>query len=425
MDPKEARKIVESSYKMASGGKEMSEMDAVLVRYGEIGIKSDRVRSRYERTLIENIRGRLNFCEVSYDTIVRDFGRIFVHTQDSRAALAIASVFGVVSVSPVQTSSSDLDRAASDALRIVSPLLKGGRSFGIRARRTGTHDYSSKDIGVIVGSKIVEATNAPVKLSAPDVQLFIDVRQSRAYLYTRVIQGVGGLPLGTQGKVVALISGGIDSPVAAWLMMKRGCTIIPLFFDCGFHLSDTAKQRALEVVRALAVWAGTPLNLARVSHESCLSKFNAVSPRMTCVLCKRMMYRVASSVAKQEAAHGIVTGESIGQVASQTTHNLMAINDAADVPIYRPLIGLDKTEIIHLARRIGTYRLSTAGDSVSCTAAPAHPTTSADPYELKRQEAQLYTRDLSIQEAESISWNRISPDRTYRWILSQNKSRSN
>jgi thiamine biosynthesis protein ThiI len=307
----------------------------------------------------------------------------------------------------------------SAAVRIVSPLLTNGKSFGIRARRTGTHDYSSKNIGEVVGGAIEKATGAPVRLSKPDVPLFIEVRASNAYLYTEVVPGVGGLPMGTQGKVIALVSGGIDSPVAAWLMMKRGCTIVPLFFDCEPYLDDTGRQRAEAVVRALAVWAGRPLDFAVVHQGASLSKFKKLAPRMTCVLCKRMMYRIAASIAKAENAHGIVTGESIGQVASQTTQNLFAIDEASDVPVYRPLIGLDKTENIKLARRIGTYRLSTAGDSPGCTAAHRHPTTNADQEELKRHEADLLIDELSADEAKSLTWQRVFPDKSFRWVLNR------
>ena len=404
---------------MTSEGDEIRRFDAILVRYGEIGIKSDRVRSRYERTLVNNIERTLGFCAISYEAVVRDFGRIFVKTRDAAAAQAVASVFGVVSASPVQTSAATLDAMQSAAVRIALPLLTKGKSFGIRARRTGTHDYSSKDIGGVVGGAIEKATGAPVRLSKPDVQLFIEVRANNAYLYTEVVPGVGGLPMGTQGKVIALVSGGIDSPVAAWLMMKRGCTIVPLFFDCEPYLDDTERQRAEAVVRALAVWAGRPLDFAVVHHGASLSEFKKLAPRMTCVLCKRMMYRIAASIAKAENAHGIVTGESIGQVASQTTQNLFAIDEASDVPVYRPLIGFDKTENIKLARRIGTYRLSTAGDSPGCTAAHRHPTTNADQEELKRYEAELLIRELSADEAKSLTWQRVFPDKSFRWVLNR------
>ncbi|MGZ4930126.1 MAG: tRNA uracil 4-sulfurtransferase ThiI [Halobacteriota archaeon] len=396
-------------------------MDSVLVRYGEIGIKSDRVRSRYEKILVQNIRKTLAFCEIPYDSIKRDFGRIFVQTEDPRAAFAIARVFGVVSTSCVNECAADLEMMTSIALQLITPKLARGKSFGIRARRTGTHQFSSKDIGVIVGRKIVEQLGAPVRLSQPDVQVFIEVRADRAYVYTEIIPGVGGLPLGTQGKIVALISGGIDSPVASWLMMKRGCTILPTFFDCGSYVGAAGKRRALECVKALAPWAQIQMKMANLVHERSLAQFKEACPRLTCVLCKRMMYRVATIIARQEGAHGIVTGESLGQVASQTTQNLLTIDDAAGVPIYRPLIGMDKTEIIRLARYIGTYRLSTDGDLKGCSAAHQHPTTNADIDEAMQCEAQLRVDDLCNQEIKGLTWDTVEPDKTYRWVLAANK----
>jgi thiamine biosynthesis protein ThiI len=402
----------------------MQEIDSILVRFGEIGIKSDRVRSRYERRLVTNIERALKFCEIPYDSIVRDFGRIFVRTKTAAAAPTVARVFGVVSVSPAQTSSATMDALSSAALRIMSPLLAPAKSFGISTRRTGTHSYSSKDINILVGDAVKKATGAYVRLTKPDVHLFIEVRSEAAYLYTEILPGVGGLPLGTQGKLIALLSGGIDSPVAAWLMMKRGCTIVPLFFDCEPFVDVAGRERVINISKALAVWAGRPLDLAVVLHGESLSKFKKLAPRMTCVLCKRMVYKIAALVAKKENAHGIVTGESIGQVASQTSQNLLAIDEACDVPIFRPLIGFDKAETIALARRIGTYNLSTEGPPSSCRAAHRHPNTNANLDELKALEAELLTIELSTVESESISRKRIFPEKSFRFALCKQRQQS-
>jgi thiamine biosynthesis protein ThiI len=392
-------------------------MDSVLVRYGEIGIKSNRVRERYELLLVKNLKSMLEFAEASYEAIKRDFGRIFIITEDSRAARVAAKVFGVVSTSPVDVTSAELRDIESLAVKIVSPLLSKASSFAIRSRRMGKHEYSSKDVSVIIGKTIADLTRASVDLTNPDVELFVEIRDQKSYLYTEVFHGVGGMPLGTQGKTIALISGGIDSPVAAWMMMRRGCHIIPLFYDCGLYMSDTSRERAINCIKALAVWAGGPLYMARANHEKILQEAKQVNKRLTCLLCKRMMYRLATELAREEGAHGIVTGESVGQVASQTTPNLLAINSAAEVPVLRPLIGMDKIEIIQRARSIGTYTLSTAGGQTPCKAAPNHPSTSADIAAVMKAESQIQIEKLKRDAMDTITWERVDPDKNCQWVL--------
>ena len=392
-------------------------MDSVLVRYGEIGIKSDEVRGRYEQTLVKNLKTLLEFAEISFEAIKRDFGRIFIITNDAQAANIAAKVFGVVSTSPAYTTSADLGDIASLAVKTIVPLVSKANSFALRVRRTGKHEYSSRDVGVNVGNVIANVTKASVNLSNPDAELFIEIRDQKAYLYTEVIRGVGGMPLGTQGKIIALISGGIDSPVASWMMMKRGCEIIPLFYDCGSYMGDTSRKRAVDCIKALAVWAGRPLHLARIAHEKTLYKATQSDRRLTCLLCKRMMYRSATALARVEGAHGIVTGESIGQVASQTTPNLLVIDDAAGVPVFRPLIGMDKTEIMRIARSIGTYKLSTAGEQTSCKAAPKHPSTKADITSVLSAESRIDIDELSKDMIDTVKWERIDPDKSYQWVL--------
>jgi thiamine biosynthesis protein ThiI len=392
-------------------------MDSVLVRYGEIGIKSEKVRERYELLLVKNLKSMLEFAETSFEAIKRDFGRIFIITEDSRAARVAAKVFGVVSTSPVDVTSAELRDIESLGVKIVSPLLSKASSFAIRSRRMGKHEYSSKDVGIIIGKAIADLTKASVDLTNPDVELFVEIRDQKSYLYTEVFHGVGGMPLGTQGKTIALISGGIDSPVAAWMMMRRGCHIIPLFYDCGLYMSDISRERATNCIKALAVWAGGPLYMARMKHETILQESKQANQRLTCLLCKRMMYRLATELAREEGAHGIVTGESIGQVASQTTPNLLAINSAAEVPVFRPLIGMDKTEIIQRARSIGTYTLSTAGGQTPCKAAPNHPSTNADIVAVMKAESQIQIEKLKREAMDTITWERVNPDKNYQWVL--------
>ena len=185
----------------------------------------------------------------------------------------------------------------------------------------------------------------------------------KRYLYDTVIKGVGGLPLGVEGTLVALVSGGIDSPVAAWMMMKRGCRIVPIFVALDTFLDETVLARAERVVEVLRQYQ--PDIQIRVIHDPYLAAakkelIRNPQEKYTCIFCKRRMYRIAEKVAQQVGAKGIVNGESLGQVASQTLDNLVVLSDAATIPVYRPLIGFDKADAITLAREIGTFDESTS-----------------------------------------------------------------
>ncbi|MCL7414685.1 MAG: tRNA 4-thiouridine(8) synthase ThiI [ANME-2 cluster archaeon] len=355
--------------------------DVVIVRYGEIALKSRNVRDRYEKILMSNIHSMLDAMDTSYDRVSREWGRIYVHTADPEAARAAARVFGVVSVSSAVICEPTLESVSSVAADVGQEIIGEGQSFGIRPRRAGNHDFSSRDIGIACGDAVwqrIEHQGPSVDLTNPDVEIFVEVRQNHAFVYTDVINGVGGLPLGTQGKMVALVSGGIDSPVAAWLMMKRGCEIIPVYVNNDPFSDETTRQRALECIRVLQTWAPShPFKVYEVpGGESQISFLSDCQRRYTCVLCRRMMYRIAAGIMEKEHAHGVITGASLGQVASQTSQNMLAETCGIHVPIYHPVIALDKTEIVDIARNIGSYDASTR-PATCCTAVPEKPATAA------------------------------------------------
>ena len=205
------------------------------------------------------------------------------------------------------------------------------------------------------------------------------MRQNLAYIYLETFNGVGGLPLGTQGSMVVLISGGLDSPVAAQLMMKRGVMIIPVFCNNTPYAQNAARERAFDCIRQLQKWApGHQFRTYEIPHGPNLQSFIEICNRKnTCLLCKRMMYREAYEVMKKENASGIITGSSLGQVASQTAANMYAEIYQLAIPIYHPLIALDKTEIMDIARKIGTYEISNR-QAGSCTAVPERPEIGAN-----------------------------------------------
>jgi len=371
----------------------MPNYDAILVRYGEIGLKSDRVRSRYERALIDNIKAMLHLHGKEYSRIRRDWGRIFIHSSDEHIADVVANVFGVVSASPVTSTEPELGAITQLAADVGEAVIGKGESFAIRPHKAGIHPFSSEDIGRVCGAAVEERLknrNISVNLTSPDHEIFVEVRQDRAYVYHNIVKGVGGLPLGTQGKVVALISGGIDSPVAAWLMMRRGCEIIPMFYDITPFSDDVMRIKATKCIDVLQRWAPNyPMTVYEIPHGHALQSIKErCPPKLTCVMCKRMMYLVAIEIAKKEKAHGIITGSSLGQVASQTSANLLAESVGIDFPICHPLIGYDKSEIVELAKKIGTFDISISPGG-ECRAVPRRPATSAKVEDVARVEAML------------------------------------
>ncbi|KCZ73024.1 thiazole biosynthesis/tRNA modification protein ThiI [Candidatus Methanoperedens nitroreducens] len=369
----------------------MKNPNVILVRYDELALKSKRVRARYEQILIKNIKAMLNADGSSYSDISREMGRIFIHSDDPDALKSASKVFGVVSASPAYTCDPTLE-AAAELSAEVADTIREDQSFAIRARRAGNHEFTSRDIAIACGDAVFEKVNKNIRvdLDNPDLEIFVELRQDKAYVFTGSIKGVGGLPMGTQGRMIALISGGIDSPVAAWLMMKRGCEIIPLYLNNSPFSDDTTRERAMQCIDVLQRWAPQKkFTIYEAPHgDNLLAFLSNCDNRLNCILCRRMMYRIAGEVLKLEGAHGIITGSSLGQVASQTSQNMLASMHGMEHPIYHPLIGLDKLEITDIARKIGTFEPSTR-PATCCMAVPEYPSTAAKPQEVIDAEKQI------------------------------------
>ncbi|MGB4652686.1 tRNA uracil 4-sulfurtransferase ThiI [Methanothrix sp.] len=393
----------------------MISQDVVLVRYGEIALKESWTRQSWERILKSNIAFCLHKAGVDH-RISGSAGRIFIHSTDVRAAGIATQIFGVVSASSARTVPPNLDdisRAAvqtaenamaeavrsgpvacpdsaerSDSVARSDSVIRSDPAiwtFAIRPRRFGV-PFSSGEIGRRAGEAVRLATGAAVNLNDPQLEIFIEARRERAYIFTDVVPGLGGLPLGSQGKMLALISGGIDSPVAAWMMMRRGCPVSLLHFDSRpFADSIDQSKRCAEI---LAEWScGRKINFITIPIKKGIEKIQMHHPRATCILCRRLMYRIAAQVMEREEALGLVTGYSLGQVASQTAENILAEQAAIGVPVYHPLIAMDKLEIINLARKIGTYDVT--AETKPCTAVPSKPMTRARREEILQAEEEL------------------------------------
>ena len=350
-----------------------------LVHYHEIGLKG-RNRAQFERRLRENIEAAL----VALPAVrpERIASRVAVRVADpsrvGEVSERIAMVPGVNSVTlafRVPRDPDDMERAALLALREAGEIT----SFAVAARRSNT-DYAERsiDINRRVGAFLQRETGARVDLSSPDATVRVDVVQGAVYVSSASVPGVGGLPVGMSGKVVSLLSAGIDSPVASWRLMRRGAVVVGVHFSGRPQTSDMSERLVFEIGEKLAMSGG--LGRIYVVPFGDLQKEIALScpPDLRVLLYRRLMIRVAERIAAVERAKALVTGESLGQVASQTLENVAAVDEAATLPVLRPLIGSDKLEIMADARRLGTYEISITDHADCCTLfMPRNPETHA------------------------------------------------
>ncbi|MEE1118215.1 tRNA uracil 4-sulfurtransferase ThiI [Methanosphaera sp.] len=351
-----------------------------FIRYGEIGVKSRKVRRKFEKKLMKNIMTGLE-CKFSNDN-----GRIILSTEkeDKTVREVLDRIFGIVSYSRIYETVTDNEKIAEVIKTVLPELIKEEKfnpeyqTFAVKCRRVGEHDFSSQEMAAYVGSVVIELTDAKVNLSNPDFTVYVEVRDEKTFLYFEKIRGLGGLPVGSQGRVVCLISGGIDSPVAAFQMLKRGCSITLLHCD-NYPYGEATVEKVLKNAENLRRYSlGEEVKVYSIKYGKYLEHvMKEAPPRMTCVLCKSGMYQSAEILAINEKANAIVDGSSIGQVASQTLNNIEASRYHCRMPIFSPLISLDKLEIESIARKIGTYEVSIIPDG-GCKAVPKYPETHAD-----------------------------------------------
>ncbi|MFX1486038.1 MAG: tRNA uracil 4-sulfurtransferase ThiI [Promethearchaeota archaeon] len=389
----------------------MSAYDTIIIRYGEMGIKSDSTRKRFEKILIKGIRAALKEKKNAY-SIRKERGRIFVDSPSAgRLCSSLGKIFGIMSFSPAAVLSSvGLSEVVRGLVEYAKTIFVPGQTFAVRARRAGAHPYTSKDVETVAGEAILKAFDHEivVNLNKPENTIYAEIREDKAYIYHEIMAGLRGLPLNTQGKVVCMLSGGIDSPVASYLIMKRGSLPVYVFFHSHPYVDESPKKRVISVANKLKEYAsGYRIRMYIVPQGRILKAFTERAPqKMLCILCRRSMYRLAEQIAEKEGAEAIVTGESLGQKASQTLRNLFVETYGMKLPIFRPLIGLDKIEIEQIAKRINTYELSIRPASC-CTAVPKYPLTSANLNDILDVEREAELGSLisdSIETAEIIEF---------------------
>ena len=368
---------------------------AFLIKYGEIGLKGKN-RYIFEDALMNQIRLALKKVDGSF-LVHRSQGRIYVECEGyydyEEAIEALKCVFGIVGICPVvHVEDKGFEELKKDVVDYMDKLYPDKHiTFKVEARR-GKKSYpkNSMELNCELGEAILEAfPEIRVDVHKPDVKLNIEVRDL-IYIYSEIIPGPGGMPVGTNGKAMLLLSGGIDSPVAGYMIAKRGVTLEATYFHAPPYTSERAKQKVVDLAKLVARYSG-PIKLNIVNFTDIQLYIYEKCPHAELtIIMRRYMMKIAEHFAKESGCLGLITGESIGQVASQTMQSLAATNDVCTLPVYRPVIGFDKQEIVEIAERINTFETSILPFEDCCTIFVAkHPVTKPNLNVIRRSEENL------------------------------------
>lgn len=377
----------------------MNEKDLYIVRCGEVALKGMN-KPYFERVLLERVKKSLSKLD---DTEAKWIEGLMIlkvpfGTDKQSVLKRVSKVFGVATISPAIKVEKDINIVGEAASKFVSEICEAEniKTFKVKAKRADkSFNIKSPEIGSIVGASILKNNNIKVDVKNPDLKIFVDVRREGAYIYRDKIKGYGGLPLGTNGKGLVLLSGGIDSPVAAFLMAKRGMTIETIHFHSYPYTSQRAKKKVEDLLKIISSYIGDTkmyvINLLPIQEEIVKN-----CPKdETTLLVRRFMMKIAEKVAKEKDDMMLITGEDLGQVASQTAEALVVTDAAVDIPVMRPLIAMDKIDIMDIAKEIGTYNKSIEPYEDCCTVfLPKHPVTKPKLKNILQSENRLDTDKL-------------------------------
>lgn len=375
----------------------------LIVKYGEIGVKGKN-RYIFENKLIKNIKNILK--PIGTFDVYKEYGRIYVNLEDydyEEVVEEVKKVFGIVGVCPAVRAEKDYKKLKELALNMLEEKIEQGyKSFKVESRR-GDKDFelTSQEMSLDIGGYLLSQVKDRIKVDVrnPEVKIKCELRQNHVMVYSDTIPGYGGLPIGTNGRAMSLLSGGIDSPVASWMVAKRGMEL-----ECiHFHSYPFTSEKSQEKVKDLATILAKYCSRVRLHKVNMLEIQKAIGLKcreeeMT-IISRRFMMQIAQRVAESRNCDALVTGESIGQVASQTIQGLTCTNASVTMPVFRPLIAMDKTEIIEIAQKIGTFETSILPEEDCCTVfSPKKPVTKPKLDKIEKSESALDVEGL-IQEA--------------------------
>lgn len=377
--------------------------DMLLLRFGEFTLKGKN-RARFEKAVLKHVK--LLLKPFPGASLGKEFGRIYVVLGGEpyeQIIQVLQKVFGITTISPVKMAPVELDAIIETAVALMHELnVDEGTTFKVNARRVWKgFPHSSQEMNHLIGSPLLR--NFPalrVDVRQPNIELRVEVREQAAYIFSDVIMAVGGFPLGTNGKAMLLLSGGIDSPVAGWSSMRRGLEIECVHFYSYPFTSERAKEKVIDLAKVLAGYAGR-IKIHLVPFTEVQTAFTRTGQdNLIITLMRRSMLRIATMLAEREGALALVTGDSLGQVASQTLSSMNVIGRSTELPLLRPLVMMDKQEITEIAKQIGTYDLSILPYEDCCTLfVPKSPTTNPNLWVVQKIEASIRDLNALIDQA--------------------------
>ena len=368
---------------------------AFLIKYAEIGVKGKN-RYLFEDALVQQIKYALKRCEGEFK-VRKTQGRIYVDAVGEfdfdEAVDNLKTVFGISGICPVvYVEDEGFEKLGQTIVEYIDQVYQDkNKTFKVNARRARkNYPFDSMELNREVGAVILDAfPEMKVDVHNPDIMLYLEIRE-KIYIYSEIISGPGGMPVGTNGKAMLLLSGGIDSPVAGYMISKRGVKIDAVYFHAPPYTSERAKQKVVDLARLVSRYSG-PIYLHVINFTDIqLAIYEKCPHDELTIIMRRYMMKIAEHIAKETECLGLITGESIGQVASQTMHSLYATNEVCTMPVYRPCIGLDKQEIVEISEKINTYETSILPFEDCCTIFVAkHPVTKPNLEYIKRHEENL------------------------------------